>query len=490
MRKKSGRVNSGSMDNPESRKLGIGALTAIVFAMMVGSGLYNIPQNLALNAGPIGVGIAWLITAAGMLLLVTTLKILSDRRPELDAGIYQYAQVGFGNFAGFNIAWGYWLCACFANIAYAVMLNDSCGAFFPSLLNHGWQTLVFGTSLVWMMFFIVAGGMKTAKVLNNLMAIVKVVVIGLISVLLVLNVKYGVFAANLSEFPLDFGSIIRQVKGSMLVTLWCFIGIEGAVMMSARAKNSKDVGKAGVFGFFSAWLLYVLVSMLCYGVMERARLAGLHDPSVAYVLKSVCGEWSYYFVIVSIVVSLLGGWLSWTLVCAQVPFEAAVVKIFPASFLRLNRHGMPGFALFVASLIMEGFLIMVLMADDVYMASFNITSMMVLPAYLSGGMYLWKVSHHPEEIHRSDRKELLRYRVIGIFCTIYCLWLIYAGGMDLFIFTSFFYLAGIGFYLKSRQERKKEGLLSFTRADRISLGVLIVGLIWASVLLVQGRTPF
>ena len=130
------------------KRLGLGTLTAIVFGMMVGSGLYNIPQNLAVGAGPVGVGIAWLVTAVGMLLLVATFKILADRQPELDAGIYQYAQKGFGDFTGFNIAWGYWLCTAFANVAYAVMLNDSFGAFIPSLLEHGWQTLLFGTILI------------------------------------------------------------------------------------------------------------------------------------------------------------------------------------------------------------------------------------------------------------------------------------------------------------------------------------------------------
>lgn len=471
------------------RKLGLGALTGIVFGMVVGSGLFNIPQNLAIGAGPLSVGVAWLITAAGMLLLVATFKILADRRPDLDAGIYQYAQVGFGDFAGFNMAWGYWLCASFANIAYAVMLNDSFGAFIPCLLEHSWQTLIFGTLLIWVMYFIVAGGLKTAKLLNNIMAVLKVVAIGLIIVLLLLNVKYGMFQLNFENEKHMSGSMVDQIKSTMLVTLWCFIGIEGAVMMSARAKRANDVGKAGVLGFFIAWIMYVLVSMLCYGVMERARLAGLEDPSVAYVLRSICGDWAYYFVILSVIISLLGGWLSWTLVCAQVPYEAATVKIFPSAFLRLNKHGMPGYGLLVSSVIMEAFMLIVLMADDVYMAALNITSMMVLPAYLSGGMYLWKISYRPSEIHRDKKRYQIRYRIIGIACTLYCLWLIYAGGLTLFAYTSLFYLAGIGFYLRSRYERKAEGCLKFTNSDRVTLGVLIAGIICSFILMFQGVSP-
>lgn len=481
------------------KKLGLGALIAIVFAMVVGSGLFNLPQNFAVGAGPTAVGVAWLITAVGMLLLVATFKILADRRPELNAGIYQYAQEGFGDFTGFNMAWGYWLCASFANIPYALMLNDSFAAFFPILSTHSWPTLIFGTSLIWVMFFIVAGGITTAKVINNILALLKVAAIALIIVLLLMNVEYGMFSFNFEEETLMGSSMIAQIKSTMLVTLWCFIGIEGAVMMSARAKNPNHVGKAGVLGFLISWLIYVLVSMLCYGVMQRAQLAGLEDPSVAYVLREICGDWAYYFVIFTVIVSLLGGWLSWTLICAQVPYEAASVKIFPSSFMRLNKRGMPQFGLFVASVIMQGFMIMVLFADDVYLAALNITSMMVLPAYLASGLYLCKISYSPDlltkntplhSLHSSlPSKKIWRFRIVGILCSIYCGWLIYAGGLDLFIYTSFFYLAGIGFYLKARKERGGSRPEPFSIADKIAFAVIIAGLIGSFLLLANGIYP-
>lgn len=471
-------------------RLGFWALVALVFGMMVGAGLFNIPQNIAAGAGPVATGVSWVIAAAGMLLLVSTFKILSDRRPDLNAGIYQYAQEGFGNFAGFNIAWGYWLCTAFANVAYAVMLNDSFGAFFPPLMRHGWPTLVFGSVLIWSMYFIVAGGMRTAKIINNLLAVVKISAILLVAGLLIINVRLGTFRLNLEAVAGDGMSLGSQIRNTMLVTLWCFIGIEGAVMMSARARRASDVGKAGITGFLIAWFLYVLVSVLSFGVMARARLASLEDPSVAYVLRDLCGGWAYWFVIVSVIVSLLGGWLAWTLVCAQVPYEAAEVKIFPRSFLRVNRHGMPAFGLFVSSLVMQTFLVMVMMADDVYMAALSITGMMVLPAYLSGGMYLWKASLHPQEMHQWKHRSLVRYRTVGILCTAYCLWMIYAGGLRLFCLTSLFYLAGMGFYLKSRAERRAEGTLRFRRADWITLLVLVVVICVSIVLICTGNIEF
>ncbi len=158
-------------------KLGFWGLTALVFGLMVGVGIYNLPQNMAAQASPQAVFLAWIITAAGILPLVMAFKWLSDKYPQYNAGIYQYAQAGFGNYVGFNIAWGYWLCTAFSNVAYAVMLNDSLGAFFPSLLRHDWPTVLFCSALIWLMYYIVAKGIRTAGIVNTVLAAVKVVML-------------------------------------------------------------------------------------------------------------------------------------------------------------------------------------------------------------------------------------------------------------------------------------------------------------------------
>lgn len=160
-----------------SGKLGFWGLTALVFGLMVGVGIYNLPQNMASMATPGAVLLAWIVTAAGIFPLVMSFKWLSDKYPQYNAGLYQYAQAGFGNYAGFNIAWGYWLCTAFSNVAYGVMLNDSFGSFFPVLLHHGRETVAFGSVLIWLMYYIVSRGIRTAKVVNTLLALVKVVML-------------------------------------------------------------------------------------------------------------------------------------------------------------------------------------------------------------------------------------------------------------------------------------------------------------------------
>ncbi len=441
-------------------KLGFIGLSALVFGMMVGSGIFNIPQNMAAFASPGAVALSWLITAVGVLLLVFTFKSLADSHPELNAGIYEYARKAFGNFAGYNIAWGYWLCTAFANVAYAVMLNDACGAFFPTLLTHGWQTVAFGSILIWAFFLVVISGLRSAKILTTILAGVKITAILLIIALLAMNFHIGTFTADFRGSIDELGGLAEQVKSTMLVTLWCFIGIEGATVMSGRARRSRDVGRAGVAGFFAAWLLYVLVSLLCFGVTSRCRMAGMHDPSVAYVLLQCCGPWAYWLVIISVIISLGGGWFAWTVVCAEVPYSAARTGIFPRRFMKLNRHDMPACGLAVSSLVMQLFLIMVVTADDVYRTALNITGMMILPAYLVSGLFLAKSARDVPQ------------RLVGIGCSIFCLWMIYAGGPDLFMQTSLFYLAGLGFYLKAQREKGPEATL-FTRREQIALAIMV-----------------
>ena len=456
-----------------SGKLGFWGLTALVFGLMVGVGIYNLPQNMASVASPGAVFTAWIVTAAGILPLVMSFKWLSDHYPQYNAGIYQYAQAGFGNYAGFNIAWGYWLCTAFSNVAYAVMLNDSFGSFFPALLNHGWETVAFGSVLIWLMFFIVASGVKTAKIVNTLLAGVKVVMLIFIITILLIFFKSDLFDADVWGKAATLGTTAEQVKATMMVTLFCFFGVEGAVMMSARAKKSSDVGRAGIVGFFISLVLYMAVSLLCYGLMARAQLSELPDPSIAYILRESCGEWAYWFVISAVIVSLLGGWVAWTLVVAQVPYEASLVGILPKAFSRTNSHGMPTFGLFASSIVMEIFLLMVVTADDVYLAALQITGLMIIPCYFFTGLFMLK------------KAGSWNIRTVAIITSAFCLWMAYAGGLTGMFMTSVFYVIGIEFYIQARREKDPASPL-FTTTEKWVFYILCAAAVITVIMMACG----
>lgn len=434
------------------KKIGVLGLTTMVFGSMIGSGIFNIPQNIAVKSALGPVIIAWIITGIGMLSLAFVFKILTEEQPELNTGIYSYAKEGFGTFVGFNSAWGYWLTSITGNVAFAIMLNDSLGHYFPILLNHGIPTVLLGLALIWIYNFIITRGIQQASSLNTITVIIKFIAILAIICMYILYTHIDFKNIDLWGVKNHLGSIWSQIKSPMLVTVWCFIGIEGAVVVSNHARRKKDVGIATLIGFLVALILYVMVSILPYAIINQPQLAHLPDPSTAYVLDTLVGSWFTKFVTLSVLISIGGVWIAWTILMAQVPYAAALDGTFPKIFTKENKKMVPSTALTISSAMMSLFLIFALTAKDVYLESVNITSVIILPSYLLSAMYLCKIVL-TKQIYAHNKIKLWMGLCIGLVATIYCGWLIYSTGLNYLFIASIFYAIGIiPFYIARKQQ--------------------------------------
>ena len=129
--------------------------------------------------------------------------------------------------------------------------------------------------------------------------------------------------------------------------------------------------------------------------------------------------------------------------------------------------------LFVSSIAMELFAFLILMADDVYLFALNIIGLMILPAYLVSGLFLVKTA-----IKEKDQGGM----VVGIICSLFCLWILYAGGLELLMETSLFYILGLGFHFKARKEY---GLKKLTRSERWGLLLLACASIASLILILR-----
>ena len=229
---------------PSKGKLRLGALTALVIGSMVGSGVFSLPQNMATGAGPLAIIIGWGITAIGMLALVFVYQNLATRKPKLEAGPYAYAKAGFGPFVGFNSAWGYWISAWVGNVSYAVIVFSALSYFYPSFGDgNTWQAVAGASLLLWTIHFLVLSGIRQAAIVNSLVTVVKIAPIVLFIGIVALAFKIDIFSLDFSGLSnTALGSVLNQVKSTMLVTLWVFIGIEGASVFSARAERRQDIG--------------------------------------------------------------------------------------------------------------------------------------------------------------------------------------------------------------------------------------------------------
>ncbi len=74
-------------------------------------------------------------------------------------------------------------------------------------------------------------------------------------------------------------TLLEQVKSTVYTTVWTFIGIEGAVVLSGRGKNTKVAGIATVISFLSLFVLYLLISVLSMGVMPAEELESTYQSS-------------------------------------------------------------------------------------------------------------------------------------------------------------------------------------------------------------------
>ena len=160
-------------DSNDNKKLGVIALAALVVSAMIGGGIFSLPQNMAASASVMAVIIAWVITGIGMYFIANTFRILADARPDATTGIYAYARLGFGRFAGFQMAWAYWLCNIFGNVGFAVLLMDAFNYFFPGTFTGGnnLYSIIGGSIVIWGMNFMVLAGMKQAAFILSLIHI-------------------------------------------------------------------------------------------------------------------------------------------------------------------------------------------------------------------------------------------------------------------------------------------------------------------------------
>jgi len=457
------------------RNLGVGALTAVVIGSMVGSGVFSLPQNMAAGAAPLAILIGWGITGVGILALAFVYQALATRKPQLDAGPYAYAKAGFGPFIGFNSAWGYWLSAWIGNVSYAVVMFGALSYFFPAFgEGNTWQATIGASVVLWLIHALILSGVRQAAFVNLITTIAKVAPIVLFIAVVAVAFKVNVFALDFTGAGnVDLGSVVTQVKSTMLVTLWVFIGIEGASVVSARAERRKDIGIATIGGFFTALTIYALVSLLSLGVLSQPELAALKNPSMAGVLEHVVGRWGAILISVALVVSVLGAFLSWTLLAAEVPHVASRDGTMPRFFGGENTRGAPATSLWITNGLVQIFLIVTLFANSTYQALFFIASTAILIPYVFSGAYAAKLALTGEAYR--DGENRTRDLVAGAVATVYGIWLVYAAGPTYLLMVAMLYAPGIIFYVMARRER---GETIFTAIE----GLLAVGLVAAGAL--------
>src|SRR4051795_4230530 len=222
-------------------------------------------------------------------------------------------------------------------------------------------------------------GVKEAAAINRIVTVAKLVPIVLFVLIVAFALRTEVFSANLwGGAEQSFGGLFEQVKSTMLVTVFVFLGVEGASVYSRYARKRSDVGRATVLGFLSVLALFASVTILSYGVLPRAALGELRQPSMMGVLESVVGTWGSVFIGIGLIVSVLGAYLAWTLMSAEVLFVAAKDDDMPRFLGRSNSADVPVPALLMTAIFVQVVLIITYFSHDAFNLALDLTSALTL----------------------------------------------------------------------------------------------------------------
>ena len=422
--------------NPSRKGLGLIACTALVVGNMVGSGIFLLPASLA-YFGPIALG-GWLLTSLGALVLAIIFARLAQL-VQKTGGPYAYTEAGYGEFAGFLIAWGYWITLWTGNAAVAVALAGYVGFLFPLIGESSSYRLLVALAAIWLLTLINVRGVKEAGAVQVLTTVLKLVPLLLIGVC----GWWWVDGANYATINRSGQSNLSAISAAAAVTLWAYLGLESATVPAGEVvEPQKTIPRATIFGVLLAAVVYISVSAVAIGVLPAEQLAASSAP-LADVARHMWGEIGGMLVAIGAVVATFGTLNGFTLLTGQVPYGAALDRVFPPSMGRLSRFGTPANALVFSNLLATVLVLMnfanglvgafnaiILLAVMASLVPYTFCALAELMIRLKGDVQLRGIA-------------LIKVGLLGSLGFIYSIWAIYGAGAETVYFGMLLLLAGI-----------------------------------------------
>ncbi|HDX9578032.1 TPA: amino acid permease [Bacillus pseudomycoides] len=447
----------------DTKKWGLWVLTAFVVGNMVGGGVFMLPANLAKESGPMGSTLAWTITGLGVFMIALVFGNLAMRKPNLKAGPQSYAEAMFaspkaGKVAGYSMAWGYWAANWAATASVIISFAGYLSTFFPVMQSkqilfttNGFSlelgkalTFAVCSIMLWGIQYILSQNIDRAGNMNLLATVAKIIgfTMFIIITLFIFN------AANFGDgqtFMNEAGKAISlsgQVNAAAISTLWAFIGIESAVMLSNRAKSQRDVKKATIFGLVIALLIYVAITLLTMGALPQDVLKGSQKPLVDALNMAIGNKGAYIMAFLALV-SLFGSTVGWIVVSAEVPYQAAKSGLFPAFFGKTNKKGSPTNSLLLTNIMTQIFLFSTISGSvtEAYNFAIVVATLAYLIPYLVSTLYQLKLIITGETYGNMQGSRKLD-GIITVLALIYSIWVIKTGTSDMKTF-----LLGIGLFV-------------------------------------------
>jgi len=419
--------------------------TALVVGNMIGSGVFLLPASLA-SFGGISV-FGWLISAVGATLLAIVFSRLSRRVPKA-GGPYAYTRRGFGDFAAFLVAWGYWISILATNAAIAVAFVSYLSIFWPALATNSVLAAAVAIGTIWALTLVNARGVRTGGMVQLVTTVLKLVPLVVIATL-------GLFFFDPDNFlPLNQSgqSSFSAITATVALTLWAFLGLESATIPAGDVRDpARTIPRATIIGTGVAALVYIFGTVAVMGVLSPAELSASTAP-YADAGRAMWGGWAGQLVGLGAIISCFGALNGWILLQGQIPLAAAVDGLFPAPFARITPTGTP-----VAGLMISSILVTVLVMTnytkglvELFTFAILLATLTCLVPYVFSTMAELIILFRERERFRGER--VWPAAVIAVLAFLYSLWAIAGSGRDSVYWGFLLLMAGLPVYVWVRRK--------------------------------------
>jgi APA family basic amino acid/polyamine antiporter len=323
------------------KSLGLAACTAIVVGNMVGSGFYLSPAAVA-PYGWMSI-IAWAVMAGGAICLGLVFARLARLTPAT-GGPYAYTRLAFGDFAGFLVAWGYWISIWASLPVIALAFAGAIMNAIPSLYG---RTMGIGLTIgaIWLVVGVNLRGVKEAGIFASVTTYVKLVPFAAIALLGLLYIQ----PANLSEFNPSGESLFTSFAILAPLTMFAYLGLESATVPAGDVKDAaRTIPRSTILGIGIAATLYILGTIAVLGIVPREQLIGSVAP-FSDAGRIMWGEVGADLISVAVIISSLGALNGWTLLMGQVPMAASDDGLFPKVFGQRSARGVPARSIVISA---------------------------------------------------------------------------------------------------------------------------------------------
>lgn len=478
--------------NNNEKSLGIFPLVMFSVGCCLASGVFALSGDFAsAGAYTLATLIGWLIAGVGMLSLMMSYFRLTIAKPELTSGLYTYSKAGFGEYVGFTAAWGYWMSAILAYVTFHVGVFGALSEVIPWLADgYEVKSLILGSIILWLLVVLLLKGVNQAVVLNVIAVIAKALPIVFLVIAAIVAGKFDwdIFVANWNN-P-DGGSLMSQVVSTCFVTVWVFIGIEGAVVISHRAKNTRLAGRASVISFLSLLALYVLISVISMGVADHDTLVSYSENytfSMAGVMESIVGAWGAKLVNIAATISIGLALFTYVILCTDSVAGPSENQCFPKIFDKRNSHNSPTWSIIASGIIIQIFIILATFANSSFQNCYYLSTVAIIIPYMLSMFYAFKIACNGElTVGQSGTGKFFSW-LFAILGALYGIWMFYATCISdpYILIAALLFFPGIIFYIA---RRKETGEKLFPKAyDAVVAAIVAILFVVAIILIATGN---